>query len=222
MTKSSPPSGNLPANSSLNDPRCTGSGRAQPSKILYLNLGIEKTASTETKRLLSNEGLVVEEVPTAVAALNRLSRGDYSGVYLEGGRGDAAGRLIRLLQNDRILNGMPEGVALVNADMRVTWANSCLREWSPLPELIGHNFYAILGNSQILGPDFCPFHTALATGNSSNSTLQTEDNKFYQVHVAPLVDASTDDAALVATISDVTAEILQHQKLAAIHQAVRS
>ena len=28
---------------------------------------------------------------------------------------------------------------------------------------IGANFYTVLGSPEILGPDFCPFHTALAT-----------------------------------------------------------
>ncbi len=84
------------------------------------------------------------------------------------------------------------------------------------------NFYAALGNPEIMGPDFCPFHTALATGNPSSSTLQTADIKYFQVHVAPLPGAASDQAALVATVSDITAEILQQQKLAAIHQAGRS
>ena len=114
---------------------------------------------------------------------------------------------------------MPDGVALVTSEMNITWANGCMRTWSTLSEVVGQNFYASLGNPEIMGPDFCPFHTALATGNPSSSTLQTADFKFYQVHVAPLPGAASDQAALVATVSDITAEILQQQKLAAIHQA---
>lgn len=163
--------------------------------------------------------LEIEYVDTPVEAISRLSRASYSGVYLDGRQIGAEENVIRLLQSERILDGMPDGVALVNADMIVTWANQCLHHWSPLPNPQGANFYATLGNPQIMGPDFCPFHTALATGASSNSTLQTEDNRFYQVHVAPLTDAATDNAALVATVSDITAEIMQQQKLAAIHQA---
>ncbi len=127
-----------------------------------------------------------------------------------------------MLQSERILDGMPDGVALVTSEMNITWANGCMRAWSSLDEIVGQNFYASLGNPEIMGPDFCPFHTALATGNPSSSTLQTSDFKFYQVHVAPLPGAASDQAALVATVSDITAEILQQQKLAAIHQLARS
>ncbi|MCA9132201.1 MAG: GAF domain-containing protein [Planctomycetales bacterium] len=163
--------------------------------------------------------LEIEQVATPVEAIHRLSRSSYSGVYLDGENLGAEDSVIRLLQSERILDGMPDGVALVNASMIVTWANRCLHQWSPLAKPQGENFYATLGNPQIMGPDFCPFHTALATGASSNSTLQTADNRYFQVHVAPLTDAATDNAALVATVSDITAEILQQQKLAAIHQA---
>lgn len=160
-----------------------------------------------------------EFVNSPVQAIAHLADNNYRGVFLDSEKVGAEERIIRLLQSERILDGMPDGVALVNADMVVTWANSCLKNWSPLPEVLGQNFYSTLGNPHIIGPDFCPFHTALATGCSSNSTLQTEDNRFFQVHVAPLTDVATEQAALVATVSDVTAEILQQQKLAAIHQA---
>ncbi len=161
----------------------------------------------------------IEFVGTPLDAITRLTRNRYSGVYLDGQSAQADDSIVRLLQSERILDGMPDGVALVNADMVVTWANGRLRAWSPLPDVIGQNFYATLGNTQIMGPDFCPFHTALATGSPSSSTLQTEDNRYFQVHVAPLTDAATDKAALVATVSDITAEIHQQHKLAAIHQA---
>lgn len=178
------------------------------------------TASPDQPMLgAGGEDISFEQVASPVEAINRLARASYCGVFLDGQSLGAEESVIRLLQSERILDGMPDGVALVNADMIVTWANQCLRNWSPLDDPHGTNFYATLGNPQIMGPDFCPFHTALATGASSNSTLQTEDKRYFQVHVAPLTDAATENAALVATVSDITAEILQQQKLAAIHQA---
>jgi CheY-like chemotaxis protein len=200
------------------DPHLGGEVQAskpKQAKLLYLDLDSSKEGLVSLAQCEFN----MEQVASPVAALGKLARNRFSGVFLEGQSPEATGKIIRLLQSERILDGMPEGVALVTADMQVTWVNSCLRMWSAVDNPIGNNFYAILGDTQILGPDFCPFHTALATGNASSSTLQTESNRFYQVHVAPLTDASTDNAALVATVSDITAEILQQQKLAAIHQA---
>ncbi|MEX2559703.1 MAG: GAF domain-containing protein, partial [Pirellulales bacterium] len=52
-----------------------------------------------------------------------------------------------------------------------------------------------------------------------SSTLRSSDNRFYRVHAAPLVETEGPPRNLVVTIRDVTAEVLQQQKLAAIHQA---
>ncbi len=194
---------------------------AVSQKVLWVSSSrgaLGESGHSETIMRLANH-LDFEEVGSPVEALSRIARSPYSGVYLDGEGANDEESVIRLLQSERILDGMPDGVALVNAEMIVTWANSCLRQWSPLESPLGNNFYATLGNTTIMGPDFCPFHTALATGASSSSTLQTEDNRYYQVHVAPLTDAATENAALVATVSDITAEIQQQQKLAAIHQA---
>ncbi len=190
-------------------------------KILWISAASPSDLGEADPRLPEQFGadVEIEQVSSPVEAIHRLSRAMYSGVFLDGNNLGAEESVIRLLQSERILDGMPDGVALVNAEMIVTWANKCLRNWSPLENPHGANFYATLGNPQIMGPDFCPFHTALATGSSSSSTLQTEDKRYFQVHVAPLTDAATDNAALVATVSDITAEILQQQKLAAIHQA---
>lgn len=187
-------------------------------KILRISTGAAKGADAKPQLDLSSAG-ETDSVTNAVDAIVKLSRQAYAGVLLEGDGEHSEDSLVRLLQSERILDGMPDGVALVNSEMTVTWANSCLCAWSDSEDPRGQNFYAVLGNPQIMGPDFCPFHTALATGASSSSTLQTSDNRYYQVHVAPLRDAATDNAALVATVSDITGEILQQQKLAAIHQA---
>ena len=121
-----------------------------------------------------------------------------------------------------MLRDMPEGVALLDATVRVLWANRRLVEWSGLSEesVAGINFYELLSNPEIMGPDFCPFHTALATGEESTSTMHTGRNQYFQVHAAPIVHPNH-SRQLIVTVSDITAEILQQQKLAAIHQAGR-
>ena len=86
-------------------------------------------------------------------------------------------------------------------------------------DIVGSNFYDVMGTPEILGPDFCPFHTALATGRASGSTLRCFQNRYMRVHAAPVIDADGSPQSLVVTIREVTDEVLQQQKLSAIHQA---
>ena len=70
-----------------------------------------------------------------------------------------------------------------------------------------------------MGPDFCPFHTALTTGRASASTLRCFQNRYMRVHAAPVINSEGAPQHLVVTIREVTDEVLQQQKLSAIHQA---
>ena len=85
--------------------------------------------------------------------------------------------------------------------------------------MIGVNFYTALGSPEILGPDFCPFHTALATGHSTSSTLRCKESGYFHVHAAPVREIDGPPRHLIVTVRDVTQEVQQQQKLAAIHQA---
>lgn len=125
----------------------------------------------------------------------------------------------RVLQNDQILAGMPDAVAVLDRDNSILWSNGRLREWSGRDDVVGVNFYVVLGHPEILGPDFCPIQSALAAGSPSQSTLRSSDNRYFQVHVAPVHEQAGPPDKLIVTVRDVTREVLQQQKLAAIHQA---
>lgn len=224
----------------------------------------------------------VIEVSNPIRALAQLTREEFVGVYVVSEHFGEAVQLERLLQNERILEGMPDGVVLLDGDNTVLWANETLREWtgrfarvtsyaaqhdhlagndslsggslsgeSAVGEsavgivsgeaaagvgqdaalataveerasengLVGQNFYLALNSPEILGPDFCPFHTALATGQPSSSTLRCGENRYFHVHAAPVSEDDAPAEHLIVTVRDVTVEMLQQQKLAAIHKA---
>jgi CheY-like chemotaxis protein len=234
----------------------------QKPKILCVRNG-QNTADSLPPELQAAFDVV--EVSNPIRALAQLSREKFAGVYVTSEHFGEAVQLERLMQNERILEGMPDGVVLLDGDNTVLWANETLREWTvhcaqmteqaalqadlahgtsaaaaeaaegtteapceavvatvePPAEttLVGQNFYLALNSPEILGPDFCPFHTALATGQASTSTLRCGENRYFQVHAAPL--SAPEEAAehLIVTVRDVTVEMLQQQKLAAIHKA---
>jgi len=158
-------------------------------------------------------------VPSILRALSRLKRDELAGVYVSSEHLSAAFQAGKLLENQRILEGLPDGVLLLDTDNTIIWSNGRLAEWTGSENVIGKNFYKVLDSPDILGPDYCPFHTALSTTTASLSTLRSADNRYFQVHAAPVFDGDEKPRNLLVTVRDVTRETLQQQKLAAIHQA---
>ena len=161
----------------------------------------------------------VDHAQTPLGALDCLARSSYDAVYFTSNHLRQAYELGKLLQNEQILEGMPDGVVLLDSDNQILWSNGRLCQWSGQDSVVGKNFYIVLDSPEILGPDFCPFHTALATGTASSSTLRSSDHRYYHVHAAPVRETDGPASHLIVTVRDVTLEMLQQQKLAAIHQA---
>jgi CheY-like chemotaxis protein len=124
-----------------------------------------------------------------------------------------------LLQADYILQVLDDGVALVSPDLRISWANSTFEKWAGGPTR-GQTFYEALGCPEILGPDYCPFHTALA-GKPVTTRLHRHDNHYVELHVTPVSDSTGKTSQLISLVRDVTAEVQRQQKLDALHQAGR-
>ena len=78
-----------------------------------------------------------------------------------------------------VLEQLPAGVAVLDPSLEITWCNDRLRElaqWDRLP--IGETFYDLLGTPEILGPDLCPFHTAI--GHILRSRWMADSNRAYR------------------------------------------
>jgi CheY-like chemotaxis protein/PAS domain-containing protein len=185
-------------------------------KLLYVG-----DSQPRQQQLLTElrESFEIVQVHSPLRALSRLARESFAGLYLAAEHLGDAFQIGKLLQNERILEGMPDGIVVLDAENTIVWGNGRLCEWTGRATVIGSNFYTVLGSPEILGPDFCPFHTALATGRPSTSTLRSGDNSYFQVHAAPVFEGDQMPQHLIVTVRDVTTEMLQQQKLAAIHQA---
>ena len=158
-------------------------------------------------------------VQSPMRALALLTRERFAGVFVTSKYLREALQIGQLLQNEEVLEGMPDGVVLLDSDNTILWSNGRLRQWSGLDKVAGENFYSVLGSPEILGPDFCPFHTALATAQGTSSTLRSGENRYFHIHAAPVREVDSPPRHLIVTVRDVTNEIHQQQKLAAIHRA---
>jgi PAS domain S-box-containing protein len=120
----------------------------------------------------------------------------------------------------QILDDLPDGVVLVDQENTIHWANHRFCQLNGSEEVVGKNFFAVLTRPEIIGPDFCPFHMALATGRASATKLRVADKQYYQLHVTPLRSPNSPaEKRLVVIVRDITGEVQQQQKLEAIHQA---
>ncbi len=119
----------------------------------------------------------------------------------------------------RILNDLPDGIVLIDQENMIRWANPRFRQLSNAEVVEDQGFYSVLDQPVILGPDFCPFHTALATGQTSMTTLRVADKHYYQLHVSPLRDGTHAPRRFVVVVRDITSEMHKQQKLEAIHHA---
>ncbi|OYP36977.1 response regulator [Rhodopirellula sp. MGV] len=167
----------------------------------------------------SDDVLVLDSSATV---LDQLSDQKIEGVWIARDLLPELGELRGLCQSGLMLRDFPEGAALLDQKNRVLWANRRLRRWFDKLDIdpVGDTIYEMMGNPEILGSDLCPFHTAFTTGEESSGTFQTESSRYYQVRAAPVGDHSP-ATQLVITVGDITEEILQQQKLAAIHRAGR-
>jgi CheY-like chemotaxis protein len=185
---------------------------AKPKVLCVSNHGDAQAGLTEFFR----ESCEIVAVQNPLTALSTVASEGYDAIYIDAA---AASQLGHLLQSEQILEGMPGGVVMLSLENTIIWANRCFTEWASGNEIEGMSFYAALGHPEILGPDFCPFQTALATGTASCSTLRVQENRYFQTHAAPVMESDGRPTSLIVTVRDVTDEMLQQQKLAAIHQA---
>jgi CheY-like chemotaxis protein/PAS domain-containing protein len=152
-------------------------------------------------------------------ALVMVGREKFDGLFVCPNALERAIDLGQLIRSDLILEQMPDGVVMLDASNHVIWANKKICEWTDVKETYDKNFYELFLNPDILGPDFCPFHTAVSTGRASSSTLRVGENRYFQMHAAPIFDRDQQPPNLIVSLRDVTTETIQRQKLEAIHRA---
>ncbi|MEM6468732.1 MAG: response regulator [Planctomycetota bacterium] len=160
---------------------------------------------------------------SSATVLDELQCPTIEGVWISRDTLPELAELRGLCQSGLMLRDLPEGAALLDRDNRVLWANRRLKRYAGMAnedDPIGTTIYEMMGNPNIMGSDVCPFHTAFSTGEESSGTFQTTDSRYFQVRAAPIGDVRPAER-LVVTVGDITEEILQQQKLAAIHRAGR-
>ena len=111
----------VPEPSASNELKSPDDASPRP-KILYLG-GAHDAQIDLPGRLGGDVDLV--ELSSSLKALALMGRDEFAGVYVDADRFSEASDVGRLLQNDRILQGMPDGVVLL------AWATGT--GWNTIP-----------------------------------------------------------------------------------------
>lgn len=185
-----------------------------------LILGDLERAETGWPRQFAPPGETVH-VASWLEGLERLSREHFDVVLSSPADATVLETIRKLLQSRRVLATLPDGVALLNGDCQVRWANPAFEAWCDRSP-IGRDLYEALGSSRGNAPRQCPFRAALAATDRKTTTthLVARDNRHLELQITPLVEPG-DAPLLVAIGRDVTAEVRQRQKLDALYKAGR-
>ena len=119
----------------------------------------------------------VVKVQNPLRALSLLTREKFDGLFVSEEHFQEALRFGKLLENNRVLEGMPDAVAVVDASSTILWTNDRLRSWANRGNIVGESFFAALGGPVIIGGDTSPFQSALKNSHTTVSLLRTKEGK---------------------------------------------
>ena len=125
-----------------------------------------------------------------------------------------------IIQAEEILDAIADGVAVVDPDLRIIWANpEFLSLTDSQAPSVGGKFYQVLAEAEILGPDPCPFTTAVASRGPASTAMKIRGNRYLRVTVTPVFDAANTLTHLIALTREITDETQQQLKVNAIAKA---
>jgi CheY-like chemotaxis protein len=204
-----------------------GGGCFVADRRRFLILGDTGTTGNDWLRKCGLEGDFIH-AESWDAGLNQLRRQPLDAIVANPSDPAVLRGLRALVRSQTILATLPDGVAVVDADLHVRLANPAFEAWCGGPAA-GRNFYEALGASpNIVSPEFCPFRAALdetarsepQRGNEA-FRLHCHESRIIDLHITPISEPDSPELLLLVLGRDVTALVQQQQKLDALHKAGR-
>lgn len=154
----------------------------------------------------------IVRVRSVAEGVARLQTEHFDGVYATTQDPKVWQRTWSLLQTDAVLEVFDEGVAALNPDLQILWANATFQRWC------GHDPRGRTIDEALGVAAAAPLRTALL-GRSVTSQIQRNDSQNLEFRIMPLRDAAGKVLELIVLCRDVTAEASRQQKLDRLHQA---
>lgn len=160
----------------------------------------------------------VVETPSLPEALALMKTRSFEGLYISADDQGPWQQAQAMLQNEAILEALGEGVAILQPDSRVLWANTTFERWCEGTP-VGRLFLEALGLPAVIGPDLNPISSA-RQGTCSQTRLCRRD-QFLDLRLAPILDSAGNVQQIIALLREVSSEVHKQQKLDALHLAGR-
>ena len=192
---------------------------ARESKILVLG---GSPAELESLNAPLHEQYQVLQAEDLEAAIDLLRQQPVQGLFILGEQASDPGLASLLLESSAVLTQFPEGLAILDTDLQVLWKNAKFSNLTTpdITSLADQKFYEAFGMPEILGPDFAPFHTALATQQMAYTRLQVGLDTHLSLRVTPIFLRKSELPKLLAVmVRDISASIQQQQKLSDVYHA---
>ena len=192
-------------------------GVAGKPRLLVIDRDSSHGKSTLDCLSESTDRVTVRTISKALALLRDQK---FDAVYVDASQLSAVRWVGMMIQAEEILDAISDGVAVVDPDLRIIWANPefHLLTDSATP-VVGCPFYQTLGEPEILGPDPCPFTSAVAAKAAASTAMKIRGNRYLRLTVTPVFDATNTLTHLIALTRETTDETQQQLKVDAIHEA---
>jgi DNA-binding response OmpR family regulator/GAF domain-containing protein len=190
---------------------------AEKPRLLVIDRDVSHGQSTADYLSQWFERVTVRTISKALALLRDQK---FDAVFVDAAHLSAVRWVGMMIQAEEILDAISDGVAVVDPDLRIIWANPeyHLLAASAVPT-VGTQFYQSLGECEILGPDPCPFTSAVASKSPASTAMKIGGNRYLRLAVTPVFDASSNLTHLIALTRETTDETQQQLKVDAIHEA---
>ncbi len=190
---------------------------ADNPRLLVIDREAAQGKATLDKLSEAFDLVTVHSISKAIALLRDTQ---FSGVYVDASQLSAVRWAGMMIQAEEILDAIADGVAVVDPDLRVIWANP---EFLSLTDsgshVTGGKFYHVLAESEVLGPDPCPFTSAVASRGPASTVMKIRGNRYLRVTVTPVFDTAHALTHLIALTREITDETQQQLKVDAIAHA---
>jgi len=149
----------------------------------------------------------------------------FDGIFI--GRSGDGSNLSQVSDLIRATQQIPQGVAIVDEEQNVLWANQQLNTWAECENAVGLNLYDALGDGEIIGGMKCPCLKTIKSTRAARCLIKSKAEQFFRVQAKLMTDPdvasgfveSEEPLEILVFVQDVTSDERYRQKLNAIHEA---